>query len=123
MMNLNATIKEAFFDHNCFLQYYNLLNTLFTDDRIRAIHDAKTIAVVIACAQLNQTFGFGYPMLYDTVRGIFGAQGHLRLSGQVDISSYEFFIKCVEGIRSEYEACQEIATRGFRAEQKLHIQR
>lgn len=113
MVNLNASIREAFFERNCFVKYYNLLNTLFLDDRIRAIHDAKTIAVVIACTQLNQTFGFSYPILFDAVEGIFGAQGHLRLSGLVDVSGYEAFKKCVDDIRSEYEAGQEIETPAF----------
>ena len=102
--NLTILIKEAFFNINCFAPYYDVFNTFFRFDRIYAIHNAKTIAVVIRCTRLHQTYGFSYSVLFETLREIFGKpESTIMLSDLVHLSDFESFLKCVNEILIKYD--------------------
>jgi hypothetical protein len=103
MLNLNTSIKEAFFERNCFVTYYNLLNTFFQEDRIGVIHDAKTISVAIRCTELHQTYGFSYPILLESLREIFTEPSQLRLSQLIDLSDLELFEWCIVGLQAKHD--------------------
>jgi len=103
MINLTTSIKEAFFQRNRFVPYYDLLNTFFQSDRIGAIHDAKSIAVIIRCTQLYQTYGFDYTLLYETLKEIFSEPNSIRLSGLVDLSCFDCFMNCVKALQAKYD--------------------
>jgi hypothetical protein len=107
MVNLNVSFKEAFFQRNCFIPYYNLLNTLFHQDKVRIILDAKTISVGIRSAHLHHIYGFSYSMIYECLTEIFSEPNSLRLSPLIDLSDYEGFRKSINDILSEYDTRKE----------------
>lgn len=105
-MNPNEIILKAFLDRRNFSKYYDLQNSLFASDRIKIIHDAKTISVAITSMRLNQTYGFDYYFLYQTVLSIFSAPNHLRLSELVDTKEFNLFTKSIDNTRKKYGTYQ-----------------
>lgn len=119
MVNLNASLKEAFFERNYFVQYYNLLNSFFQDDRIGAIHNAKTISVAVRCAELHQTYGFSHAVLFECLREIFAAPSQLRLSPLIDLSDFGSFELCIAELQRKYDTRGEGSLPQTNVEQKV----
>ncbi len=104
MINLTTSIKDAFFNRNCFAPHYSLLNTFFLQDKIGALHEAKTRAVGIRCLQLHQTYGFTYEMLYESLKEIFSLPNQIKLSEQIDLSNFDIFKKSLDSLLANYDA-------------------
>lgn len=103
MLNLNTSLREAFLERNCFVQYYNLLNSFFIEDRIGAIHDAKTISVAVRCAELHQTYGFSHAILFECLKELFTDTGKLRLSGIIELDDLHSFELCIAELQRKYD--------------------
>lgn len=116
MTNLNASLKEAFFNRNCFVQYYNLLNSFFIEDRIGAIHDAKSISVAVRCAELHQTYGFSHVILFESLKELFTETSQLRLSQIIDLDDIQSFSQCIADLQRKYD------TRGWGSVSQTNVE-
>src|SRR5579859_107675 len=98
MINITASISQAFFDHHHFVPFYDLLNSFFLEDKIGAIHDAKTISVGVECAQLQQTYGFDFRVLYECSKDLFTPPSEWRLSQLIDLTDCQSFQNSVKDL-------------------------
>lgn len=102
MIDLDTSIKEAFFHRSQFCQYYNFFNTFFQEDKLKALLDAKTISVGIRSVHLHRVYGFTYREIYNCLTEIFSSPNPIRLSLLIDLSNYGAFRKSISDMLSEY---------------------
>jgi len=122
-MKAEEIIVTAFFDRGYFSRYYDLLNSFFLRDRIGAIHDAKTISVAVRCAELHQTYGFSYVVLFECLREIFAEPSQLKLSPLIDLTDFESFEQRIADLKTKYDTRGEGSSTQTNVEQKVSYEK
>jgi len=96
-MKIDEIILDAFYVNNKWIPYFNILNNLFEESKIRVIHDAKTMSVAIACFNLLDSGQVNVSALYDEVNDCFT---HEQLSKIIDLTTVDSFANSIDLIHS-----------------------
>jgi hypothetical protein len=96
-------IDDSYSKRHLWINYYNLLNELFVDSRLKLVHDAKTISVGMVCIEMNLTYGFSYLKIYDGVVDVFHRKQSTRqLSELVNLASAKEFELSLKEIQKRF---------------------
>jgi hypothetical protein len=94
-MLLSKKLVYAFQNPTIWIPFYTQINDLFCEHRIKAIHDAKTIAVAHQCLIFVKIDGIEIKEVFSVVKFTFSKKRGIALSDIIDLSSIESFKKSI----------------------------